>query len=196
MNKVILVDNGHGCDTLGKCSPDKSLYEYLWTREIVARVVDTLTMRGIDARIITPEKWDVSLGERVRRVNALCSRYGSKNVCLCSVHVNAAGADGKWHNARGFQVYVAKSCSSKSKRLAQLMYAEAQQRGLKGNRWVPAERYWQANYYILKNTNCPAVLTENLFQDNKDDVDYLLSEEGKQAIVDLHVEAITKYLAL
>ncbi len=46
----------------------------------------------------------------------------------------------------------------------------------------------------LRNTACPAVLTENLFQDNERDVDYLLSAQGRKAIADLHVDGIIKYL--
>ena len=42
--------------------------------------------------------------------------------------------------------------------------------------------------------NCPAVLTENLFQDNREDVAILQSEEGRQRIVELHVEAIKNYI--
>ena len=52
----------------------------------------------------------------------------------------------------------------------------------------------ESAFYILKHTNCPAVLTENLFQDNREDVDYLLSDAGKQAIVRLHVKGIIDYL--
>ena len=48
---------------------------------------------------------------------------------------------------------------------------------------------------ICRETLCPAVLTENLFQDNRQDVDYLLSPAGKAAIVQLHFDGITKYLA-
>lgn len=40
----------------------------------------------------------------------------------------------------------------------------------------------------------PAVLTENLFMDNKEDVKFLLSEEGKKQIIDLHVQGIKKYI--
>ena len=47
---------------------------------------------------------------------------------------------------------------------------------------------------MCRDTICPAVLTENLLQDNKDDVDFLLSEKGKQAIVDVHYNGIIKYL--
>lgn len=40
----------------------------------------------------------------------------------------------------------------------------------------------------------PGCTYGKLFQDNKDDVLYLCSEEGKQAIVKTHVEAITRYI--
>lgn len=194
MSKVVLIDNGHGQNTLGKCSPDKSLMEWSWTREVAAIVVAALKAKGVDARLLVKETWDVSLTERVRRVNTVCRQVGASNVAMVSIHVNAAGSDGKWNDARGFSVWVAKTCSEASKRLARLMYAEATARNLKGNRWVPKEGFWQANFAMVKNTSCPAVLTENLFQDNREDVDYLLSAEGKQAIADLHVAAIMKYL--
>jgi N-acetylmuramoyl-L-alanine amidase len=47
---------------------------------------------------------------------------------------------------------------------------------------------------MCRDTSCPAVLTENLFQDNKDDVAFLLSDEGKKKIVDIHVQGILKYI--
>lgn len=194
MSKVVLIDNGHGKNTKGKCSPDKRLMEWQWTRWIAAMVCEKLMKKGIDARLLVPEDTDISLAERVRRTNWVCKQYGASNVALVSIHVNAAGSDGKWHDARGFSVWVAKTCSTASKKLAKLMYDEAEKRNLKGNRWVPAERYWQANFAMVKNTSCPAVLTENLFQDNHEDVDFLLSDAGKQAIVDLHIAAILKYL--
>lgn len=42
----------------------------------------------------------------------------------------------------------------------------------------------------------PAVLTENFFQDNKLDVEYLESEQGKKDIVDIHINGIKKYIKL
>ena len=46
------------------------------------------------------------------------------------------------------------------------------------------------NFYILKNTNCPAVLTENLFMDTEKDCRFLMSKEGQRLIIDIHVAAI------
>lgn len=190
----ILIDNGHGEDTLGKCSPDRRLREYAYCREIAQRVSRELSRMGLDAILLVPEKNDIALNERVRRANAWCKKLGAKNVVLVSIHNNAAGADGKWHDARGFSVMISKNASSNSKRLAQIFTRRATDMGLMGNRWVPEERYWVQSLAMTRDTNCPAVLTENLFQDNEEDVTYLLSEEGKQAIARLHVESIIEYI--
>ena len=52
----------------------------------------------------------------------------------------------------------------------------------------------EAGFYNLRHTLCPAVLTENLFMDNANDVDFLQSHSGKEAITMLHVEGIREYL--
>jgi N-acetylmuramoyl-L-alanine amidase len=52
----------------------------------------------------------------------------------------------------------------------------------------------EAQFTVLAKTKCTAVLTENGFMDNKEDVEYLLSPEGKRAVVMSHVEAIVKYV--
>ena len=54
---------------------------------------------------------------------------------------------------------------------------------------------WEENFYILRHSLCPAVLTENFFMDSPSDQDYLQSEAGKRAIMDTHIEGITKYLS-
>lgn len=190
----ILLDNGHGVNTNGKHSPDKRVMEWKVARELVAMIAANLTSMGYDVYKVTPEDHDVSLAERVRRVNAQCKTYGAKNCLLISVHLNAAGADGKWHNARGFSAHVAKNASSNSKRLAKLLWDEAIANGLKGNRYVPSEGYHVQNLAMCRDTNCPAVLTENLFQDNKEDVETLLTMKGKNDIVRTHIEAIVKYI--
>lgn len=196
---ILLLDNGHGTNTPGKCSPDKRLKEYEWARDMVRLIAQKAKAKGIQYEFITPETTDISLTERVRRVNSYCSKYGTKNCILVSVHNNAAGADGNWHDAKGFSVFVSKNASTNSKRCAVIFTEEAQARNLLGNRSVPKEMYWtwswtKSDIYILKNTNCPAVLTECLFQDNKADVDYLLSDAGKDTLAELHITAIERYI--
>jgi len=208
MTKIIL-GTAHLRTTPGKCSPDKSFYEYAFSREIVTIVETKLKAKGydvyVDYRPTDPnalmksanKKGEQSkeLAYRVGVVNSLCKKHGTKNCVYISIHVNAAGGDGKWHNATGFSVFVSNNASDNSKRLAKIFTELASQnKQIKGNRCIPSAKYWQKNLYVLKNTLCPAVLTENLFQDNKSDVEFLKSDEGKLAIVTLHINAIEKYL--
>ena len=186
----VLIDNGHGQDTAGKRSPVGRLMEYAYAREIAERLEKELKTRGIEAVRITPEEYDVSLSERCRRAN----KYGSKGVLLVSIHCNAAGADGKWHDAHGWAAYVSKNASVNSKTLARCLIQAAKDKGLSVREYAHQVPYWTQNLAICRDTKCPAVLTENLFQDNREDVEFLLSETGKQTIVDLHVNGIVEYI--
>ena len=56
------------------------------------------------------------------------------------------------------------------------------------------DRDWEEDFYILRKSWCPAVLTENFFMDNHSDLEYLQSWAGKQAVVDTHVEGIVEWL--
>jgi len=190
---IVLIDNGHG-NTCGNGSPDGRFKEWRYSRQIAEAVKLALVAKGYEARRIVEEEEDVSLAKRCRRVNDMCAKHGADNILLVSIHNDAAGSGRTWRDARGWSVWVYTQASRKSRLLAQHLYKAAEKRGLQGNRCVPECKYWEANYYITKNTKCPAVLTENLFQDNKEDVNYLLSEEGRQAIVDLHVEGIINYI--
>lgn len=50
------------------------------------------------------------------------------------------------------------------------------------------------NFYILKNTNCPAILLENFFMDNQVDFDIIISEVGVEKISQTIVDAIKKFI--
>lgn len=193
---LILLDNGHGENTPGKRSPDGKFREYLYTREIAKEVRNELIKKGIDCELLVTESYDVSLGERVRRVNEYCKKLGTKNVILVSIHVNAAGEGTEWLNARGFAVYTSKG-QTKSDELAEFIVKAAKVHH--AGHYIRADKSdgdsdWEANFAVLKNTKCTAVLVENFFMDNKDDVAYLNSDKGKEAVIKTHVDGIIKYL--
>ena len=192
----ILIDNGHGLMTAGKRSPDGLFREAFYNREIAKRVVADLVDRGYDAELLVPEDDDVSLSERVRRVNAHCLLHGKANVILVSIHVNAAGNGTKWLNATGWSVYTCKG-QTESDRLAECL-CEAAIKNFPGRRirtdFSDGDSDWEEQFYILRKSMCPAVLTENFFMDSRSDRDYLQSRAGKQAVVDTHVEGIVEWL--
>lgn len=192
---LILIDNGHGVNTSGKCSPDGKFREYKYVREIAHEVVAELKKRGYCAELLVTEDIDISLAERVRRANNKCNQLGTKNVLLLSIHVNAAG-NGQWLNAKGWSCFTSKGLT-KSDKIADELYKVAEElmptRTMR-KEYSDGDADWEAGFYILKNTKCPAVLTENYFMDNRDDLAYLTSAEGRKAIIATHVEGVINYI--
>jgi len=92
-------------NTPGKCSPNSVFREYKYTREIAAAVVKHLGYQGFEAALVTPEEYDVSLRARTERVNTWCRQLGKRNVCLVSIHTNAASNGKQWMNARSWTCY-------------------------------------------------------------------------------------------
>ena len=194
---IILIDNGHGSNTPGKRSPDGRLLEWRYTREIATAVTDRLRKMGYDARRIVTEDNDIPLTVRCQRVNNMCRQHGTNNVVLISIHVNAAG-NGQWLKARGWSAWTSRGQTSSDK-LADCFYAAAKAH-LSGHKirtdYSDGDADWEAGFYILRHTLCAAVLTENMFQDNRDDVAFLLSDEGRERIIRTHIQGITNYCKL
>lgn len=193
----ILIDNGHGVNTPGKRSPDGRFREYAWAREIARAIVADCKDLGYDAELLVPEEYDVCLSARCYRANCWCERLGKNNVLLVSIHVNAAGKGDRWYNATGWSAYTCKG-QTRSDKLADCLYKQA---GL----WLPGHRLRmdysdgdpdiESDFAILKKTACPAVLTENGFQDCEESLQFLESNEGKEAIIGLHVDGILDFIS-
>lgn len=191
MKHTVIIDNGHGRTTRGKESPDGKLQEWSWTRKLARAIAHELNKRNFNPILLVPDEDDVALGKRVGDANKLATTY--PDAILISLHTNASANDGKWHSPNGWCAFVANNASENSCRLAKLLTTEATARQLIGNRHTPAEGFWRASLAIIRDTICPAVLTENLFHDNKNNVDFLLSQHGFEEIVALHTNAICNY---
>lgn len=192
----VLIDNGHGVFTPGKRSPDGLFREGIYNREIAARVVADLQDRGIKAELLVPEEDDISLKERVRRVNTKCLILDKRNIILVSIHVNAAGNGTKWMNATGWSCYTTPGQTA-ADALATCL-CEAAIKNFPGRRirtdWSDGDADIESNFYLLRKTLCPAVVTESFYMDNRSDLEFLQSRAGKRAVIDTHVEGITEYL--
>lgn len=198
-NVHVILDNGHGEDTPGKRSPDEKLLEYKYAREIVSKISKKLDILGIPYTVLVPETKDIKLAERVKRANKIHQQQHElgKLTILLSIHCNAAG-NGEWMKARGWSAWTSKG-STESDIISNYLYEAAHEildpKKIKIREDMSdGDPDWESNFYIIYKSSMPAVLTENFFQDNKEDVKYLLSDEGKQDIVNIHIEGIKKYL--
>lgn len=222
---LIILGTAHLLSTPGKCAPDGSIREAVYSREIIAGIAAKLRAAGYSVAVDYEDGYlpsdmktkDAKLEQqrelslRCRLVNDLCKQY---RCIYVSVHLNAAGADGKWHGAGGWCAYTSPG-RTKADDLAECLYDAAinnlkeyvilvndgKRKGEYTEKQTPfrmdrsdGDRDLEAGLYVLQHTNCPAVLTENMFQDNRSDVKFLLSDAGRHAIERLHVEGIMKYV--
>lgn len=192
----ILIDPGHGIDTPGKRSPDGLFREYLWNRQVADLILEGLLSAGVDASLVVTETNDVTLRNRVNRVNTICNRLGASNVLLVSIHANAAGNGSAWMNAKGWSCYTSKG-KTKSDQVSECLYdafeEEFQDRKIRKD-MSDGDRDWEENFYVLQKSKCPAVLLENFFYDNREECAWMLQEETKKRIASAAVKGIIKYI--
>lgn len=207
-NVVICLDNGHGVDTAGKCSPwsackvppELPFREYAYCREIVSRLAKVLRDEGFPVYTVTPEETDIKLAVRGQRINTMvkdAKKSGLRTISI-SIHNNAAGNGREWKKAYGWSVWTTKG-QNNSDILAQCLYDCAKDI-LKDYCQVTrhdisdGDDDYEDDFAMCRMPNCPAVLTENMFQDCVKEVQFLISEEGKNAIVEIHRQGIKKFV--
>ena len=196
MKPIVLLDNGHGKETAGKRSPiwsdGSQLFEWEFNRDIVRRIAEKLQADGVPYRILVPEENDISLSERVKRANEIAKENNGK-VYVLSVHANAGGGT-------GWEVYTSPG-ETKADAIA-TVFAEEAQRVFVPDGWRMRFDYAdgdpdkEAAFYILKHTNCPAIITENFFMDTEKDCRFIMSDDGREQIADMHVAAIKRVVKL
>lgn len=196
MNPIVILDNGHGKETAGKRSPvwadGSQLFEYEFNRDIVRRIAEKLEAENIPYRILVPEENDIGLSERARRANAIAKENGGKAYVL-SIHANAGGGT-------GWEVWTSPGQTAADK-IATVFFEEAG-REFTPDGWRTRSDYSdgdpdkEANFYILTKTTCPAILTENFFMDTEKDCRFIMSDDGRERIANMHVAAIKRVLTL
>lgn len=217
---LILIEGPHGIDVAGKRSPDATagltdsphyLREYQWGREEANMVADILMAQGFQVVVLVPEETEPGLAERVRRANAHYKRHGYKKTIFLSHHVNAAGSGRNWMNARGICFYTSVG-QTESDKIAEEMFLVAKEEMYDPKRnyittfdlkdkqkpirtdYSDGDADREANFYVLRNTRCPAVLIECCFQDNKQDVLWLKTDQGKASCAYIISEGVINYV--
>lgn len=194
MTKLFLISPGHGKNTPGKRDPDGILKEWEFNRRLADRIVKYCEELDIPVAMLDWEETDVPLAQRTAKAN----KYG-KNVVYISIHGNAAGNGKSWMNARGWCIYTSKGYT-KADPIANIFIQEAEKlipsTGSKVRKYSQKvyEGDYEENFYVLKNTIMPAVLTENLFYDNRKDNEIMQSDEGIDTLARVHVNAMKRVL--
>ena len=190
-NYIWLLDAGHGGikDGVYTTAPGKmhvfddglTFYEGVNNRLIVDKLSTMLVVNNIEHRLVHDHELDTPLKERVNLANQLHAK--TKRCIYLSVHSDAMpeGAHGK---GSGISVYTSIGetpsdvlaeifCSTYQRMLSQFKFRKDTSDG---------DLDKEENFYVLRRTNCPAILVENLFFDNRKEAEFLLSAAGQNQI--------------
>lgn len=208
---VVYLDNGHGgivdgkYVTPGKRSPiidgGSQLFEGVYNRDIVKLIQDKLSRLGLmDTLVITtaPGNNDIPLGHRVKLANDNWLALGKPAGIFISIHGDAAGDGVTWNQASGISVYTSTG-QTKSDVFASILIDKLDDI-VTGVKWRTDETDKdpdkEENFYVLKETHMPAVLSENGFFTNYAECKRMLTLEWKNNIAEAHVNAIVVYRKL
>jgi N-acetylmuramoyl-L-alanine amidase len=193
----VIIDNGHGNNTPGKRSPKgmltdpgmTALYEYEFNRDIACRLTAMLDESDIDYHLLVPETHDVPLDERCDRANEIYR--ADRDSFLVSIHANAGGGT-------GFEVFTSVG-DTPADPIAQV-FAEKYVQHFPEFRLrkdeVDGDWDKESQFYILKNTILPAILTENGFMDHPKDLEFIISDNGRERIARHHHDSILTVINL
>jgi len=192
---LIILDPGHGNNTPGKRSPvwadGRQLFEHEFNWDVVERIKNKLVLIHEDIHITRGNNVvDVPLSERVSVANSIAKNYDAS--VFVSVHANAGGGT-------GWEVFTSVGQTTSDK-YATIFYEEMQKEfpNMKFRKDTSdGDVDKESQFYVLKNTHMPAVLTENFFMDTlTPDCELIMSNQGREKIAEAHIRAIVKILNL
>lgn len=185
---TIILDAAHGEDVSGKCSPDGKLKEYKWSRNMINLIIPRL--RAIGYKVLQTNETDKEIGLTKRK--NIASEMPGDNKILLSIHNNAAGSDGKWHDATGFEFWTCKG-QTKSDVFAECMctcfkkaFPDIKMRVDE----TDGDSDKESNFTVLMGSGYSGVLAECLFQDSKKDVEKLLSCDWVEECANAFINSI------
>ena len=190
---VWIIDAGHGGISpkgVYTTAPSKQCQftEFLICEGVINRLIaievrQELATRGIDYIVVNDEWEDTPLFQRVNRADNIFKKH--KNAVYLSVHSNAGGGS-------GFEIFTSPG-QTKSDKIANV-FCEVYKKHFPEFKFRKdlSDGDWdrESDFYVLRKTDCPALLVENLFFDNKQEAEFLMSTEGQKRISGCIVDAI------
>ena len=195
---LVILDAGHGINpaTNGKRTPifpDGSFMRENEFNRNVVRKIDILLERyeDIDVVFATTEKRDISLPERIGRINQLYDKVKGlyDKIILISVHANAMYD--YWNGVGYGTATFYYPTNMVDKKLAEVI-----QRNLIAKTKLKPHRdgVVAENFQIIRECKMTACLCECAFMDNLKEAKLLLTEEFRQVCADGITNGILEYL--
>jgi N-acetylmuramoyl-L-alanine amidase len=182
MAKLVVLDAGHGGSDGGAAA--NRLREKDLTLAICKRARDALRRNyQVDVALTRSTDKDLSLDARTDFAN------GRRADCFVSVHINSGGGE-------GYEDFVHERVGAESPAEALRSVVHAAVGTVVRSRGAQDRGEKKADFHVLRETTMPAVLTENLFIDNRRDAALLRDEAFLAEVARAHARGIARALHL
>lgn len=169
----IVIDAGHGGKDNGVEVNDITEKEIT---EAISRKIKFLNNKeSVEVIVIRDKDEFMDLTDRVNKINAL------KPDLVISLHINSAQDS----TVNGFEVFVGEK---NTKQEDSKIFAETLLNATPKS--LTKREVKEANFYLLNNVECPAVLLELGFLTNNHDRDFLESQLGQQKLALMVIKSL------
>jgi N-acetylmuramoyl-L-alanine amidase len=186
--KTVALDDGHGLNTRGKETPyipelGRRVKENEFNEAVVNYLAEMLLEQGFRVLIIAPTDDDISLDARTDQAN-------DHNVDIyVSIHYNALAHTFDYSTASGVSVHIYPGHREKSAGKLANAVGKHLQKGT-AQRWRGIK---EDNFHILRETDMPAILTENGFMDDEFEASLMLKPAFQIEVASEHMLGIVEY---
>lgn len=189
VRKKVCLDPGHGVETAGKCSPDRSYFEHEFALDVAKRCKRILERHGVEVVMTRSDSADVTLAERVKIAN-----QDLEPDLFVSLHSNASGVGTSWTAPSGYCIYTSAAGEQAGRnQAAKAILAQVKKAGIC---LLGDGLFHNISLYVLRNTKAPAVLIEHGFHTNQEEVERLKSEAYRDKLAVADCKGILDYLGI
>jgi N-acetylmuramoyl-L-alanine amidase len=185
---LVALDDGHGMKTAGKRTPaipemdNRVIHENEFNRAVINYLDAELKRCGINTLQVAPTDADTSLSARVKVAN-------SANADLyIAIHYNALDGTFEGKDPSGLSVHIYPG-SVRGRKLAECVHKYLVQGTEQIDRGIV-----ESNYHVIRETNMPAILSENGFMDNKREALLMIDKNFQKEVAAEHAKGICDYL--
>lgn len=193
MSKIVCLDPGHGVESSGKCSPDKSYYEHEFALDMARRIKTHLERCGIRVALTRTDEHcptgKANTNDLLKRV-AISDAAGAD--LFVSIHSNASGNE--WSNASGLMIYTSAGPDTASRNVAAkavLSRMTAAGVELRGSPLVH-----DMELVVTRKTVAPAMLIEYGFHTNRTEVGLLKKSSYRAKLAESTAKGVCDFLGV
>lgn len=193
VSKTVCLDPGHGVESPGKCSPDKSYYEHEFALDMARRIQAHLERCGVRV-VLTRTDEHCPTGKA--NTNDLLKRVAISDAAgadlFVSIHSNASGNE--WSNASGLMIYTSAGPETASRNVAAkavLSRMTAAGVELRGSPLVH-----DIELVVTRETVAPAMLIEYGFHTSRTEVALLKNGSYRAKLAEATAKGVCGFLGV